>query len=385
MTLFSRVNQVKFKSDKTTRRFLTTLVVLTLFAAFAFKFLFLPDKYFYDSQHVLDVMYNPNAVTDGSYSFAANFFNFFNFFNINSVIGRSSIILVLTFFFVLYINKKFPLNGLGSNIFYFCTIFIMEIYVFTISKEFVQFLFYILIFLVCYNVKNSKLCNILLYVILALIGIFFRSYYLILLGCVVIYDFLRMFKVSRGIRMTAFVVLIVAGLAVAQVILPNQYNTLVSIRHVVNNGGDISNMQDRATLILDVINNPNNNLFIFILNYIINFIRMVFPIELVIKGKLLYLFFTIYQIITVSILFTIGKNEKYLSLRARKIAKIVFFYFCVLAIFEPDFGSFARHGCLGSFLLLYPIYELERIKSKNILVVKKHSKLLDLKCKARKY
>ncbi len=364
MTIFSRINKITFSDDKITRRFIFFLIGLTLLASFIFKFLFLPDKYFYDSQHILDIMYNPNAITDSSYSFAANFFNFFNFFNIRSVVGWSGIILIFALFFTILFSKKFPLNGLGSNIFYFSTLFIMEIYVFTISKEFIQFIFYVVIFLICYNIKNSKFCNALLYAILAIIGIFFRKYYLILLGFLIIYDFLRIFKMKKGLRIVLFVFVLVVGLAIAKYIVPSLYNSLVNVRNMINNGGDISNMEDRATLILDVIENPDNNLFIFVLNYAVNFIRLLFPIELVIKGKILYLFFTLYQILLISCFLTLGRNDNNLSLAARKLVKISFFYICVLVIFEPDFGSFARHGCLASFLLIYPIFELEKNKLK---------------------
>ena len=92
------------------------------------------------------------------------------------------------------------------------------------------------------------------------------------------------------------------------------------------------------TIINDLLG-ENTNFVKFIGNYSINFVRMAFPIELILIS-IKYIPFVVYQIyISVHLL----KMLKNISCENIILIATYLSFFMVSVIFEPDFGSWIRH------------------------------------------
>ena len=93
------------------------------------------------------------------------------------------------------------------------------------------------------------------------------------------------------------------------------------------------------------------NLILYMENYVINSIRMVFPIELI-KGGIYYIPFVVFEFF---LIYYIRKAifRLYVMDFKQILALSVFLaYFLGSVLFEPDFGSFVRHEA-STFPILY--------------------------------
>lgn len=331
------------------------------------QFFFLPEKYFYDSEHILAVM-NGSRLTDRSYSFAANFFNAINVFGLSNIY-QWSISLSFIAAIVLFVHFLKSERGLTKKeyIFSYVTIFLLDIYVFNLSKEIIQ----ILIFMTCAlvinsrRIKDTKIKIAFISGIFMLESIYFRVYYLILATLVpIIHFFVKNDKKIKPIK----AILIVLGVflletLIASVVLPDGYSQIIAARSSVNDMRTELGDKDANTMIMEVFGR-NNNFLTFSANYILDFFRLIFPVELFVKG-IKYAVFAVYQIVLSSIVITSLKNNKG---DARKLVALscVIGFMMISAIFEPDFGSFVRHQCCIAPLLTIITYKKDTYKKETV-------------------
>ncbi len=318
-----------------------------------FQYVILPPKYFYDSKAILFYM-NGNYIADKSYNFTAKLFDTINIFNFNELIEWSiflSIIFSTILFFYLIKNDRY---NLSQYIFIYSSVALLNIYVFNLSKDIIQFCFYLIIYIIILNKKiNNKTKIFLISIVLVYESINFRTYYIIMLTLIIIMYFLyTKFIKYRNINKNYLSKIIVTTLIlffleifIVKILSIENYNLIINARSSVNNTriGSI----DVATMINDILG-ENTNYFKFIFNYIINGFRMMIPIELITKG-IKYIPFIIYQIfITINIL-NLGKN---LSSNNILIFITIVSFMMISIIFEPDFGSFIRHESTLTLLIL---------------------------------
>lgn len=325
---------------------------LTILAKYV-QFTFLPKKYFYDSEHILAVM-NGSKLTDRAYTFTADFFNSVNFLNLSTLfqwsILLSSIASIILFVYLLKTKKNF---GVKEYIFIYVTIFLLNIYVFNLSKEVIQILIFLLCALVINTdrIKNVKSKIALISGIFILESIYFRVYYLILATLVpIIFFFIKNDKKIKPMRAVSIVLVIFLVEAfVASIILPNGYSQIITARSSVNDMRIQLGDRDANTMIMEVFG-QNTSFLTFSANYIFDFFRLTLPVELFTKG-IKYSIFAIYQITLTGLVATSLKVSK-IDKRNILALSVIIGFMMISAIFEPDFGSFIRHQCCIVPLLL---------------------------------
>lgn len=134
-------------------------------------------------------------------------------------------------------------------------------------------------------------------------------------------------------------VFLLVFLKLCEYIKPDDYKELMEIRNrlTLNRVGG----ENSKTLIVNLIDDKGN-VFVYSINYIINAVRMMIPIELLTKGFYYYPFVAFQFISTFSLFRCIIRYNILNS--SNKLALIVMIsYYMVAFLFEPDFGSFVRH------------------------------------------
>lgn len=338
---------------------LVLVIILETFFVKSMQFKILPEKYFYDSTRILRLANGISDVTDKSYSFAANFFKSINIFGFTTLmqwayfLSFASMVLIVL---VLVKNKKISLK---NCLFVVASVGLLNIYVFNISKDIIQFLFFYLMFIILNNKKIDNHQKLFLScVILLLEALGFRVYYLIMamlmLTIYFIYEkMIRNKKINKKtVKKLLFVALMLFFIEVfvVQLISTNNYNSIINARYIANVNRESS--PDAVTVINDLIG-KNTNFIKFILNYLINFIRMLLPIELITKG-VKYVPFIFYQLF---ITFTLFKTST--KLNDKNIMWLITFisFIMISVIFEPDFGSFIRHEST-LFLIMFEMNKI---------------------------
>lgn len=343
------------------RRVLFVLVIIALETIFikALQYKILPAKYFYDSSRILDLTNGISTVTDKSYSFASAFFKNINIFGFSTLNAWSYFIASCSISLIIIILSKNSKISLNNMFFIIASCTLLNIYVFNIGKDFIQFLIFLIIFAIlkCNKISN-KLKLILSSLVLLAEAFVFRVYYaimaMIMITIYCIYE--KMIKNKIINKKTVFKIIVLALLFffievfVVQLISDDNYNAILNARYIANFSRESS--PDAITIINDLLGR-NSNFIIFILNYLINFIRMIFPIELLTKG-IKYVAFIFYQLF---ITFSIFKTSTKLTERNIMWLITVLSFIMISVIFEPDFGSFIRHEST-MFLILFEMSKL---------------------------
>ena len=261
---------------------------------------YLPSKYFYDSNLILNLVNSNLLIDDKAYLFAMHFFKIINIFHFDSLL-QWSIFLAIIFNTVWFkqLLKKESYNLMQYLFIYSATV-LLNIYIFNISKDIIQFIFFEIMYLIV-NKKNIKdktkilICSI----ILVYEALFFRTYYgimfLLFITILLIYNLFiknkkivlsKIAKIFLGTLVIFFIELFLLSLFSTE-----NYNSILNARSNVNINR--MNSADANTIINDYLN-VNNKYLNFIGNYLINVLRFFCPLELLfINVK--YIFFIIYQ------------------------------------------------------------------------------------------
>ena len=315
----------------------------------------LQDKYFFDSLNILQMMQDESyfLTRDKSYQFTATVFSYLNFLNLTTI-AEWHIILGLLFSFVFLILILDAREPTTSESFYLFAVFgLLEIFVFTISKDLCQFCIYCIIVL-CYRFfRDSKNLPVLgTALVLAVEALLFRTYYgLIAILFVLLITLFRVYGMGRDVeankKLLCIVVLVLVTVFFVMFFTfhfaETYYDKIASVRISTNDTRIDS--EDAVTMI--------NNLFrpeevtesplILYVNYLINAIRMLFPFELLIKG-VMYIPFCIYQLFTTCYMIrALAKAIVTGNWELCFFLAVYLAYFSVSVMFEPDFGSWVRH------------------------------------------
>lgn len=325
---------------------LILIMPLTLFSKW-FQFAALPGKYFWDSQRMLSMLTGTGTMDawEGSYEVAVNFFDKINIFNF-STLEEFAYALAFIFSLALIIMfSRLPNPTFIQTAYYLATIGLLNIYVFNISKDIIQFLIFFLMYLVVIAPRiNSWIKLVLILGLFYWESTFFRSYYIIM-GALFVAAYLllryiqaKKIKVNSKLAINFLLMMFTAFicfLLIAQVIMPEEYQAVIGVRE--------SNLNEDAVSQIENWIQSDGTLIVFLANYVINSIRMMIPIELLTKG-LSYLPFVVFQIFTLYYLFQTIKSLNS-STKAEVILSLAIFigYLMGSFIFEPDFGSFVRH------------------------------------------
>ena len=215
-------------------------------------------------------------------------------------------------------------------------LFLASIYLIRPGKEMLQ----LFIIILCY--QFSKLSPI----FLIIGGILFRPY-LIVQGIIFIglkFYLKRKNKVLWGI-------LILILIVIFSLKFPKIVNLVLGVREKVN----LHRLEspDARTIISDWLD-KDGMIFLYI-NYFINTLRLLFPVELLVKGIKYFPY----------IVFQIWFTKKLWNWKNIKEDKVILLYSFILigGIFEPDFGSFLRHT-VPYFIIIQNILFNESLRGK---------------------
>lgn len=336
----------------------------------------LPPKFFYDSNHIKNIMQTGNLtfIESDSYNNSALLFNAINFLNLNTLVEWSIAIAFIAdiYLFFFLINKK--IESIKDTIIVFCFLGLLNIYVFNLSKDIIQFSIFALIGLLIQS-KKIKLSTKIILISLVFIAesILYRSYYILTAAFLIIIAvcfpklekwFISntgVFKKILLILLSLFAFLFVF-LKISQYVKPEEYQELMEVRNKLTAGrvGDA----DSNTVIVNLIQD-NGNHFLYLINYFINGFRILFPIELLPKGLYYYPFFIFQIICSIGIIKCLLKYKD-LDKNMKLTLYVTLAYIIVAILFEPDFGSFVRHeAATFSILFMLLTYNSRTERNKN--------------------
>lgn len=304
--------------------------------------------------------FNLNGYAEGNAEFL---FDTINLFNIRSYIGWE-------IFFTLFLNipvylmiKKYyrthPLAKWKENLFIYMNIAILNIFCFNMAKEPYQMLFFILMYY-CIMLRNTtymKKCFLIIGVLLLSTLLARRYYALVIMFFVfLVFTVECLFKKNAKKKLTnkqlavyiALMLLVICGLHYLFMTFmggkdPETYLELIR----VNNRSGMGNTE--ITPLFNANGGP-----LFTAEYFIKIFRLLFPVELLLKGKITYIFLIANQLLLVIFMIRAfrgmggkGNNTRLTwtnSVSTRNLALFTYIAFLLCsAAFEPDFGSWIRH------------------------------------------
>lgn len=248
--------------------------------------------------------------------------------------------------FAIIFNLKKNYNLL-EMLFIIVSVAVINIFDFTIAKEPVQMLYFIIMFLILKSETSDKYKFWGCFCVYVACFITYRNYYILMAAFMLYLSTLYKFIISK-IRKISFkdIVFILTSMFICYFLLLNvikmidlsSYNELLRVRLRTS-----SATSDMKSIFM------SSNLSIFTLDYILMLIRMLIPVELVRLGPK-YAVYTLYQIIITYIVLKNIKNINNLG-KSRRIALYIYLSFLMgSAAFEPDFGSWIRHEAV-----LFPV------------------------------
>lgn len=326
----------------------TTLLLIIPIAIIAklIEHLVLPTKYFYDSTRMLGMMLDTGSMSawGGSYEVTVDIFSKLNIFNFTTLLQWSICIGVIFNIILLIIFSKTKGFSFLQGIFALMCIGLCNIYVFNLGKDIIQFTLFVICFLV---ISITRIPNWLKVAGCALVfyweSTFFRNYYIIMSAFTVVVYFIFSYIRKKQPKLNVIkCIMIVATLflsmfvflSLAQTFMPDEYMDIMVCKEQTTQLGASTTIDDKIE--------HNGNIYLFMGNYMINFARMIFPVELL-TGGVFYMPFLLFQIL---LLYYMYKNIRNIHRISEKnvIALCVFIaFFMGSVLFEPDFGSFARH------------------------------------------
>ncbi|KAA8826887.1 hypothetical protein [Bifidobacterium tissieri] len=332
----------------------------------------LPDKYFFDNNRILN-MVNGTAGDDawwsGSYAVATNMFIKLNVLDFTTMaqwtIMLGMMFSVLVFAMVLRANSP----DLLQTLFILATVGLLNIYVFNIGKDIIQFAFFFAVYVILVlPIENSVIKVVGSAMVLYFESTFYREYYILIAALVLgVYAILLFFRSRRqlGLGSLGWIIalmfaMIYAMMIVAKAIMPDEYNQIIGLRA----GYSVAFGEDNGGNMNTAIHNwiPGGGLPIFMVNYVINLVRMMLPFELAIRGAS-YLPFFAFQLMVTAYMVNLLRKINQVEDSSLFIAICVFLgYVLASALFEPDFGSWTRHeSATFPVLLLLILNPLQRV------------------------
>ncbi|MFI3327164.1 MAG: hypothetical protein R3Y35_13490 [Clostridia bacterium] len=256
--------------------------------------------------------------------------------------------LLFTFILFLLFCKLKPNLLVSEFIFISLAVIVLSVYCFSLAKEPMQMIYFLLLFLVIYTDKipdNKKLIAAIAVILFS--AATFRVYYVIfLIFGGVFFLVIKLFKKEKLTNwniVLIFLFMVVTYfvmLSILYVALPSLYHRLADSLLYASVATSSSN-----TYMENIITQSKTNVLIVALEYGLASLRMLFPFELVTLG-VKYWPYIIYQLcmtfMFIKSLKTFNTNSK-----IQNIALIVFVGFVFgSATFEVDFGAWIRHGAV---------------------------------------
>lgn len=311
-----------------------------------YQFAFTGGLNFGIMNYILDGVYNGTSLTFKSYTYPIEIYSYLKFLGFRSHLEWSILYTCIFTFIIFCFLLKYKKYSKLEYIYIYSSMFILCWTVMNMNKDLIQLIFMLIIYGICSSKLKDNTKIVLSIGVFLYESIVFREYYILVAGLtLLVYMLIRKEINSVKKRHYIFDLIIIfsiffAGIYLSKYIAPESYDQLINRRD------GLESIENVTTLIKNVI--PGENFFIYLCNYLINFVRILFPIEIIQYGFKHVVFF-LYQIITsVSLIVSLKninkKNIVYIT--------IVIAYTIMLAASESDFGTLVRHQ---SVLMLFYI------------------------------
>lgn len=355
---------IQEKRDRAQTVFLLCICAALSLLLQAVKFTILPDKYFYDAATVQGMM--QGTVQFGfsdSYTNTALLFQAMGrFLPMDSQLWGGIVVWALALPFLIWLGLKYLQPTWVHYMLFGLYSVLLPVFVWNVHKEAVQFFFFLLVLMVAMCRKErSAAADALVTVLLILWSFLFRSYYIVIAAGTaffLILSWLPWKQWSPAYRkklLISIICVILFLVFLVAIIKPSLLIQLFDGRMGVNRTR--GNDPDTNTIILDVIQNPDRTIPLYIVNYVLAAFRMMFPIELILKG-MQYVPFVVLQLCWTSLLCRAawaavrGKWKE--SWPEKRLLAVTAAWYLVAFLFEPDFGSFIRHQA-SAFPVMFPM------------------------------
>ncbi|RSX55322.1 hypothetical protein [Bifidobacterium samirii] len=335
---------------------LLALIFPVMIAAKLMVAYILPDNYFYDNTRILKMTNYTLGFTltettqewEGDYRTASDLFAKLNFANLTTMLDWSICLGIIGTALVLFMVLRADAPDLLQSLFILATVGLLNIYIFNIGKDIIQFAFFFAVYLVLLIPLHNSLIKALASAgILYYESTFFREYYILIAALILaVYVVLVLFRRRQRLgfgSMIGILVILYAGIyammLMAQRMMPDEYNQMIGLRSGYNTA--FGESADSATLIRNWI--PGDGLLVFMANYVFNAFRMLIPLELALKGAY-YLPFFAFQCMITFYMVNLIRQINNIDDPNLFIALCVYIGYALASfIFEPDFGSWTRH------------------------------------------
>ena len=353
--------ELKYAKIRQQNRDITLMLIIpTVILAKIIHIFLLPSRYYFDSWRMLGMMNGGGMTAWGGYQNTVDFYSKINILHLNTLSQWSIVMgLIMTPIMMLLVSRTKQME-FRECIFTLMATGVLNIYVFSITKEMIQILYFLCIYVIIgLPVKGISLKRLMCAGVYYWESTSFRSYYIIMAAMTVfMYAIFLWIKKRRIITKKHIFIFVVACFFavfilfyVSRFVSYNDYNEALNIRD-----GTTSTIEGAQSAIVNPIE-VNGNLGIFMFDYVINAFRMMIPIELLIKSPM-YAPFVIYQFFILYYFFKTVKNIKQLDSNMLVTISCFAAYFFGSVVFEPDFGSWVRHEAAT-----FPILQLMAYKS----------------------
>ncbi|RNC29191.1 MAG: hypothetical protein AWM53_00840 [Candidatus Dichloromethanomonas elyunquensis] len=313
-------------------------------------------------QMVLFPGHYPNGLTDeGTFWIAASIFRVINILHLSTTFQWEIYITVIfNMLCMIFIAKGKNKIELRQSVFLLFSIGLLNIFVFLMGKDIIQFVLFLMIYLFL-SIKSLtyKKKIAVSSIILLLCGVLYRSYFLLIAALLILMVIWHK-KVIKKPKITSSLILktiiifyLVHGFVLqgSYYLFPEMANQVMTIRSITLYRLEIFGTYP-ASAILEWW--PSSNVPMFLANHFIITLRMLIPIELAALG-VKYIPFIIYQLIVTSNLFRALKTVRENSNTGNLAGYIYFAFILGSAVFEPDYGSWVRHEAAAFPMMYYVI------------------------------
>jgi len=328
------------------------IIAVTLLSKFMLH-MFLPDRHFFDGNLITRMMLaDTMAARQSSFTITAYISDTINIFGFTELLHWSIFYSIVFTPIVIRYVLQFRVKGFFDYVFIVASVGLLNIFVFVLSKDVFQFTLFLLIGTIIKapisisTWKRAALSIGLLY----FWGWAFRLYFFIVaIYSLMTYLTLLLIRKKNKSGMILLPVILTIGVFVSlvglMIFMPEEYEYIIMVRYIVNYWR--VGAYDAATMISDIIYNPGGNVFLYMINYIFNVLRLMLPFELFLvlrnPQQILFLF---YQIaLTVLYLKTLKKFFKKQASEIQLLSLSIFTGFLLVSgFYQPDFGSWTRHN-----------------------------------------
>lgn len=345
------MGQILFKYGKHQSLFWNFAFIITLIGSFAI--FILPERYMFDAQMIIQDLYN-EAGWIGSYNFTMMFYSVTGLtqlpFPAIAWIQIPIIFLLLSFLKIPVIFSRFTLR----NSIIWCCLLVMVIYMGFPSKEFITALWLFLIAFILISPINLKKKIFFSLILFCFFGWFYREYFILVPVLAIGILMVSKIKIKNKVVFNiAIGLVIVSFMSLSHGVIKGKFIT-ESFRNKLNTERVESGNENAATMILSPIepNTFHGEVFGIVYGF--------FSVNLPFNGfkflnKPQVLIFVLWQIALFLTLMKLYSNALKRPKRFKHelwVFHLLFAYFIIQGIFEPDLGSAVKHK-LGVLPLIW--------------------------------